>query len=61
MICLDVLHKLWIQVREAVKFRLVEIHHEELVRWREVRFLAGELTVKVGDILAMFLKLVSNF
>merc|ERR1712117_576446 len=49
----DVLHKLRVEEGESGKLVLVEVHHEELVRGREVRFLGGELAVKVGDVLAV--------
>lgn len=53
---LNVLDKLWIEIGEPVELRLVKVHHEELVGRRQVRLLRGELTVKVGHVLAMFLK-----
>lgn len=50
------LDKLRIEIGEPVELRLVEVHHEELVGRRQVRLLRGELAVKVGHVLAMFLK-----
>jgi hypothetical protein len=44
---LDVLNELGIQVGKSVEFSLVQIHHEELVGWGQVRLFRGELTVKV--------------
>ena len=52
----DVLHKLRVEEGESGKLVLVEVHHEELVRGREVRLLGGELAVKVGDVLAVALQ-----
>ena len=51
------LHKLRVEEGEPGKLVLVEVHHEELVRGREVRLLGGELAVKVGDVLAVALKI----
>ena len=50
------LHKLRVEEGESGKLVLVEVHHEELVRGREVRLLGGELAVKVGDVLAVALQ-----
>ena len=50
------LHKLRVEEGEPGKLVLVEVHHEELVRGREVRLLGGELAVKVGDVLAVALQ-----
>ena len=52
----DVLHKLRVEEGESGELVLVEVHHEELVRGREVRLLGGELAVKVGDVLAVALQ-----
>ena len=50
------LHKLGIEERESGELVLVQVHHEELVRGREVRLLRGELTVEVAHVLAMALE-----
>ena len=47
------LHKFGIEEGEAREFVLIEVHHEKFVRGGEVDLLGGELTVKVGDVLAM--------
>ena len=57
---LDVLDELRIEERESLEFGLIEIHHEKLVRRREVNFLTCELLIKVRHILAMFLKRKSD-
>ena len=44
---LYMLNKLGVQEGEACELVLVEIHHEQLVGWGEVRAFAGELSVKV--------------
>lgn len=53
---LNMLHKLRIQVGEAIKLGLVQVHHKQFIRGREVRLLRGELPVKVGHVLAVFLQ-----
>lgn len=53
---LDMLYEFRIEEGESEKLSLVEVHHEQLVRWREVRFFAGELTVEVTHVLSMFLE-----
>ena len=50
------LDKLGVEEREAGELVLVEVHHEQLVGGGEVHSLAGELTVKVGHVLAMSLQ-----
>jgi hypothetical protein len=52
----NVLHKLWIEKGEAGELVLIEIHHEELVGRSQVRFLRGELLVKVAHVLPMALE-----
>lgn len=50
------LHKFWIEEGESGKLVLVEVHHEELVRGRQLRLLGGELPVKVGDVFPVALQ-----
>lgn len=57
---LDVLHKLGIEKREAHKFRLVQVHHEQLVRGSQVRLFRGELFVEITDVLTVLLKRTTN-
>ena len=51
------LDKLWIEIGEAGKVILVKIHHEHFVRGGQIHGLAGKLAVKVGNVLAMPLKI----
>ena len=53
---LDMLDELWVEEGEAGELVLVEVHHEELVRGRELHPLARELPVKVGHVLAVALQ-----
>lgn len=53
---LDVLHKLRIEKREAHKFRLVQVHHEQLIRGSQVRLFRGKLFVEVTHVLTVLLK-----
>ena len=53
---LNMLDKLWVEEGEASKLILVEVHHEQLVGGGEVCTLTGELSVKIGHILPVFLK-----
>jgi hypothetical protein len=53
---LNMLNKLRVKEGKASKLILVEVHHEQLVSGGEVCALAGELPVKVGHILPVFLK-----
>ena len=57
---LDMLNELRVEVGEAGELVLIQIHHEELVRGRQVDRLPRELTVKVGDVLAVALKVHFN-
>ena len=50
------LDELGIEEREAHEFRLVEVHHEELVCRRQVRLLRRELLVEVAHVPSVFLK-----
>lgn len=52
---LDVLNEFGVQVRKAIKFCLVQVHHKELVGRRQICLLRCELTVKVWHVFAMFL------
>ena len=52
----NMLDKLWVEEGEASKLILVEVHHEQLVGGGEVCTLTGELSVKIGHILPVFLK-----
>ena len=52
---LDVLDVLGVEIGEPGELGLIEVHHEQLVRGREVGLLRGELFVEVVDILAMLL------
>ena len=49
------LDELGVQVRKSRELRLVQIHHEELVRGRQIGLLRRELLVEVVDVLAMLL------
>lgn len=53
---LNMLHEFWIEKRETHELRLIQVHHEQLVRGRQVRLLRGELFVEVAHVLAMFLR-----
>ena len=53
---LDVLDKLGVKEGEAGELVLVEVHHEQLVGGGEVCTLTGELSVKIGHVLPVFLK-----
>ena len=50
------LNKLWVEEGKASKLILVQVHHEQLVGGGEVCALAGELPVKVGNVLPVFLE-----
>ena len=50
------LDELRVEEGEASKLILIQVHHEQLVGGGEVGALAGELSVKVGNILSVFLK-----
>ncbi|CAD0201508.1 unnamed protein product [Chrysodeixis includens] len=52
--CSDVLHELGVEEGEAHELGLVEVHHEQLVRRRQLRLLLRELLVEVRYVLAMF-------
>jgi hypothetical protein len=54
---LDVLNVFRVEEREAHEFRLVEIHHEQLVGWGQVRLLRCELLVEVAHVFTMFLEM----
>ena len=54
------LDELRIQVGESRELRLIQVHHEELVRGRQVGLLGRELFVEVVDVLAMFLKVTKR-
>lgn len=53
-------YKLGIHKRETNKIILVQVHHEELIRRGQIRFLFGESVIKVANILAMFLEFKFN-
>lgn len=53
---LNVLHELRIEIREAHEFRLIQVHHKQLVRGSQVRLLRGELLVEVTHVLTMLLE-----
>lgn len=53
---LNVLHEFRIEKRETHKLRLIQVHHEQLVRGSQIRLLRGELLVEVAYVLAMFLR-----
>ena len=55
---LDMLYELRVEEGEAGELVLVEVHHEELVRGRELHPLARELPVKVGHVLAVTLRAI---
>jgi hypothetical protein len=50
------LNKLRVEEGKASELILIEVHHEQLVSWGEVCALAGELPVKVGHVLPVFLE-----
>ena len=52
----DMLHKFWIEEGESGKLVLIEVHHEELVRGRQLGLLGGELAVEVGDVFPVALQ-----
>ena len=52
---LDVLDELRVEEGEAGELVLVQVHHEELVCGSELGAFRRELSVKVGDVLAVFL------
>lgn len=54
------LNKLRIEEGKAGKLVLVEVHHEELVSWSEIRLLRRELFVKVAHVFPMALKRVGK-
>ena len=49
------LDELRVKEGKSSKLILVKVHHEQLVSGGELRALAGELSVKVGNILPVFL------
>lgn len=53
---LDVLHKFRIEIRETHKFRLVQVHHEQLIRGSQVCLFRRKLLVEVANVLTMLLK-----
>lgn len=55
-----VLNELRVQVGEPGELGLVQVHHEQLVGWRQVRLLRRELLVEVVDVLSMFLKQIDE-
>lgn len=57
---LDVLHKLRIEKREAHEFRLVQVHHEQLIRGSQVRLFRSKLFIEVTHILPVLLKRTTN-
>lgn len=57
---LNMLHKLRIEKRESHKFRLVQIHHKQLIRGCQVCLLRSELLVEVTHIFTMLLKHTTN-
>lgn len=42
--------KLWVSIREASKFILVQVHDEELISGSQFHRLSGELFVEVGGV-----------
>lgn len=53
---LDVLDELGVEIGEPLELRLVQIHHEKLIRWSEIRLFGCELLVEVADVFPVFLK-----
>lgn len=53
---LNMLHKFRIEIRETHKFRLVQIHHEQLIRGGQICLLRGKLLVEITHILTMLLQ-----
>lgn len=53
---LNVLHEFRIEKRETHKLRLIQVHHEQLVRGSQIRLLRGELFIEVAYVLAVFLR-----
>lgn len=49
-IYLHINDKLWVSIREAGKFILVQVHDEELIRGSQFHGLSGELFVEVGGV-----------
>lgn len=52
---LHVLDEFRVEERESHEFRLVQVHHEQLVGGREIGLLAGELFVEIAHVLPVFL------
>lgn len=52
---LHVLDELRVEERESHEFRLVQVHHEQLVGGCEIGLLAGELLVEIAHVLPVFL------
>jgi hypothetical protein len=48
--------ELRIRVGKSGKFRLIQIHYEKFIGWRQFRLFTGEFAVKVADVLAAFLE-----
>lgn len=55
---LDVLDKFGIEIGEAQKFGLVQIHHEELISWCQVGLFRRELFVEVAHVFPVFLECI---
>lgn len=53
---LDVLHELGIEIGESEKLVLIQVHHEQLVGWRQVQLLVRELLVEIADVFAVLLQ-----
>lgn len=49
------LHKFRIKIWETHEFRLVQIHHKQLIRGGQICLLRGELFIEITHVLAMLL------
>lgn len=53
--------ELGVDVRESGEFRLVEVHDEELVGWRQFRSFTRKLTVEISNVFDAFLEKQHQF
>ena len=53
---LDVLDELGIEEGESEKLVLIQVHHEQLIGWRQVQLLVRELLVEIADVFAVLLQ-----
>lgn len=53
--CLNMRYEFRIQIGESVEFGLVKVHHEQFISGCQISFFRRELTIKIGNVFAMFL------